>query len=44
MNGRAQPPVDVVVGPAPLDLAFGPDGLYVADFDSGAITLLRAVG
>jgi glucose/arabinose dehydrogenase len=45
VNGRvAGPPQDVVVGPAPLDVAFGPDGLYVVDFDSGAILLLRAVG
>jgi glucose/arabinose dehydrogenase/plastocyanin len=34
---------DVVVGPAPLDVAFGPDGLYVADADSGVISLIRAV-
>lgn len=44
VNGRAQAPQDVIVGPAPLDVAFGPDGLYVADFASGAILLLRAVG
>lgn len=37
------PPQDVVLGSSPLDLAFGPDGLYVADFASGAITLLRVV-
>lgn len=44
VNGRvAGPPQDVVVGPAPLDVAFGPDGLYVLDFDSGSILLLRAV-
>lgn len=43
VNGRAQAPVDVLVGPSPLDLAFGPDGLYVADFATGTITLLRAV-
>jgi glucose/arabinose dehydrogenase/plastocyanin len=36
-------PQDVVLGSAPLDLTFGPDGLYVVDFASGAITLLRAV-
>ena len=34
---------DVVVGPAPLDVAFGPDGLYVADADSGVISLVTAV-
>ncbi|HEX8003713.1 MAG TPA: plastocyanin/azurin family copper-binding protein [Mycobacteriales bacterium] len=44
VNGRAQPPRDVLVGPSPLDVAFGPDGLYVADFATGTITLLRAVG
>jgi glucose/arabinose dehydrogenase len=44
VNGKvAGPPQDVVVGPAPLDVAFGPDGLYVIDFDSGSILLLRAV-
>ena len=32
---------DVVVGPAPLDVAFGPDGLYVADADTGVISLIR---
>ena len=44
VNGRAQAPQDVFVGPSPLDVAFGPEGLYVADFATGAITLLRAVG
>lgn len=44
VNGKAQAPTDVFVGPSPLDVAFGPDGLYVADFATGAITLLRAVG
>ena len=34
-------PRDVVLGSAPLDLTFGPDGLYIADFASGTITLLR---
>jgi glucose/arabinose dehydrogenase/plastocyanin len=43
VNGRAGAPQDVVIGPSPLDVAFGPDGLYVVDFDSGAILLLRAV-
>jgi plastocyanin len=42
-GAKAGVPQDVVVGPAPLDVAFGPDGLYVVDFDSGAILLLRAV-
>lgn len=44
VGGKAQAPQDVFVGPSPLDLAFGPDGLYVADFATGTITLLRAVG
>jgi glucose/arabinose dehydrogenase/plastocyanin len=44
VNGRAGAPQDVVVGSAPLDVAFGPDGLYVADFANGSIILLRAVG
>jgi plastocyanin len=42
-NGRAGAPEDVVVGPAPIDVVFGPEGLYVADFNTGALTLLRAV-
>ncbi|HEV2892020.1 MAG TPA: plastocyanin/azurin family copper-binding protein [Frankiaceae bacterium] len=44
VGGKAGAPQDVFVGPSPLDVAFGPDGLYVADFATGAITLLRAVG
>jgi plastocyanin len=43
-GAKAGVPQDVVVGPAPLDVAFGPDGMYVVDFDSGSILLLRAVG
>jgi glucose/arabinose dehydrogenase len=43
-DGTTQAPQDVLVGPSPLDIAFGSDGLYVADFATGAITLLRAVG
>jgi plastocyanin len=42
-GGKAGTPVDVMVGSAPLDVAFGPDGLYVADF-GGAVFLVRAVG
>ena len=42
-NGTPGAPQDVAASPSPLDIAFGPDGLYVADFASGAITLLRAV-
>lgn len=41
-DGRVAGPVtDVVAGVTPLDVTFGPDGLYVADFASGTITLLR---
>ncbi|HVF03969.1 MAG TPA: cupredoxin domain-containing protein [Frankiaceae bacterium] len=43
VNGRAGTPQDLVVGLTPLDVVFGPEGLYVADFASGEITLLRAV-
>ena len=39
--GNAGTPRDFFVGAAPLDLTFGPDGLYVADFATGQITLLR---
>lgn len=42
-TGAAGTPRDVVTSPSPLDLAFGPDGLYVADFATGTITLIRAV-
>jgi glucose/arabinose dehydrogenase/plastocyanin len=43
-SGRSAHPVDFFVGAAPLDLAFGPagTGLYVADFATGQITLLRS--
>jgi glucose/arabinose dehydrogenase/plastocyanin len=42
--GHSGRPVDFFVGAAPLDVAFGPagTGLYVADFATGQITLLRA--
>ena len=43
VNGRAGTPRDLVVGISPLDMAFGPAGLYVAEFGAGTITLLRAV-
>lgn len=45
-GGRAGAPVDVLSLPTPLDLAFGPPGtgLYVADFGSGQILLLRPEG
>jgi glucose/arabinose dehydrogenase len=35
-------PVDFFVGGTPLDLTFGPEGMYVADFGTGQITLFRA--
>jgi glucose/arabinose dehydrogenase len=40
-NGVAGAPQDVFVGAGPLDVAFGPDGLYVADFAASQITLVR---
>ena len=43
VNGTPQAPQDVIAGASPLDLTFGPDGLYVADFASGVITLVKAV-
>jgi glucose/arabinose dehydrogenase/plastocyanin len=42
VNGVPQAAEDVVFGAAPLDVTFGPAGLYVADFASGAITLVKA--
>lgn len=43
VNGAPRAPQQVIAGVSPLDVAFGPDGLYVADFASGVITLLKAV-
>ena len=45
-GGRAGTPQDVLTLPTPLDVAFGPPGtgLYVADFGSGHILLLRPGG
>ncbi|MCA1824582.1 MAG: cupredoxin domain-containing protein [Mycobacteriales bacterium] len=43
INGHAGAPQQLVAGATPLDVAFGPAGLYVADFGSGLITLLQAV-
>jgi glucose/arabinose dehydrogenase/plastocyanin len=42
-EGRAGPKRTFLVGAAPLDLDFGPPGtgLYVADFATGQITLIR---
>jgi glucose/arabinose dehydrogenase/plastocyanin len=37
-DGTSGPPADFLLGAAPLDVAFGPAGLYIADF-AGAITL-----
>lgn len=42
-SGQAQAPQELLPGVAPTDLAFGPDGLYVADA-GGAILLLRTFG
>ncbi len=39
--GNAGAPVDVFVGAGPLDVAFGPAGLYVADFAASHIVLVR---
>ena len=44
VGGHASTPQSVLAAPAPLDLAFGPAGLYVADFSTGQITLLVPVG
>jgi glucose/arabinose dehydrogenase/plastocyanin len=44
VNGKAGLPQDVVVGVSPLDVTFGPAGLYYGDFDTGTIFLLKAVG
>ena len=45
-EGQAAAPETVWSAPAPLDLTFGPagTGLYVADFSTGAITLLVPAG
>jgi glucose/arabinose dehydrogenase len=45
-GARAGQPVDVITLPSPLDLTFGPPGtgLYVADFGTGQILLLRPEG
>ena len=40
-GGSAGAPVDVFVGAGPLDLTFGPAGIYVADFLASTITLVR---
>ncbi|MEY2420796.1 MAG: hypothetical protein QOI95_863 [Acidimicrobiaceae bacterium] len=40
-NGITGPPQDVVVGGAPLDVTATSDGIYVADFASGQITLIK---
>lgn len=41
-NGVAGEPQIFVADATPLDLAFGPAGLYVADFGTGAIKLYAA--
>ena len=35
------PPQDVIVGGAPLDVTATADGIYVADFASGQISLVK---
>ncbi|MDQ1401769.1 MAG: hypothetical protein QOG03_85 [Actinomycetota bacterium] len=40
-TGKAGAPEDFLVGPSPLGLAFGPDGLYIADFGTGQISLVK---
>ena len=40
-NGVAGAPQDVIVGGAPLDVTATADGIYVADFASGQITLIK---
>jgi glucose/arabinose dehydrogenase/plastocyanin len=40
-NGVAGAPQDVIVGGAPLDVTATSDGIYVADFASGQITLVK---
>jgi len=39
--GGTSPPQDVLVGGAPLDVTATADGIYVADFASGQILLIR---
>ncbi|HUS62879.1 MAG TPA: hypothetical protein VMY34_11820, partial [Acidimicrobiales bacterium] len=40
-NGLSGPPQDVLIGGAPLDVTATADGVYVADFASGQIILLK---
>jgi plastocyanin/glucose/arabinose dehydrogenase len=40
-NGVAGAPQDVIVGGAPLDVTATGDGIYVADFATGQITLIK---
>lgn len=41
VTGKAGTPQDFLVGPSPLGLAFGPAGLYIADFGTGQISLVK---
>jgi glucose/arabinose dehydrogenase/plastocyanin len=43
VNGMTGPPQDVIVGGAPLGVAATADGVYVADFATGQITLIKAL-
>ena len=40
-GGIAGTPTTFLLAPTPLGLTFGPDGMYVADFGSGSISLLK---
>ena len=42
-DGSSGPPQTFLPGPAPLDLTFGPDGMYVGDFATGQIQLVRGL-
>ena len=43
-NGVSGPPQDVIVGGLPLDVTATADGIYVADFGTGQITLIKPLG
>jgi len=42
-DGSSGPPQTFLPGAAPLDLTFGPDGMYVGDFATGQIQLVRGL-
>ena len=41
VTGASGPPQDVIVGGLPLDVTATTDGIYVADFGTGQITLIK---